>query len=631
MKEGAKVKRFLACAIALSFFFLFISPSVSAIADDESDASFWLNYWVEEHTGIDMKDIPVTAYGMSYADYIYRQTGYTVDYWVDNANNPSNFVENTDEYLNNILYSNSEFMKDLLSTTPIANTTSQVYSTNYNQRVNQDGDINVSGSNYWNSVYNNLSHQGYKDQYADVSNGSADVNVNNINFNFSYVGIGDYSYYSNSNNYASVSEDPFTSRPPFFNSFISSSSAPNFPIGKVTYNSNTYYFPIGTQVNIYSEYYDPNTNQVNNYTVIVSVKYWNSIAMMESTSTQAFIFDENINSVGSGSTSVKQPYQVGYINYNGNKVPVYTDPSLNPFTINDDGTVSYENDPTKYPIYIDPDELSPYGDLIMLQYIVNNYYGNDYNDFDPFSGDPNNRLTYPNSNTKDYTDGFNSIIAWLKKIYTKETDIIKYLKKIASGIPLSDQTDSDDNSDKFEDFVSMLSLFNGKNNNGFKQQFLDKIAYSQIQQNIDNFSTALFGSRTFNPDGSVNTSFGSISVTETPELLYTFQGSTYNFWTDLTLLNTNGDLTKAKEYVRFFVIFAFFMNLYRSLPIIIKNGQFIASHAAIPEHESNFVDPDLQSPFEFTQYDDTLIWLDNSYNSVSFDIPDNDDVWFRGG
>ena len=142
------MKRFIACALALSFFFVFLSPSVCAIADDESDASFWLNYWVEEHTGIDMTQIPTTAYGMSYADYIYRQTGYTVDYWVDNATNPAQFADNTNEYLQNTYYNNGEFLKDILSTTPIANTTAEKYYTSKENRIDSEGGINVSGDEY---------------------------------------------------------------------------------------------------------------------------------------------------------------------------------------------------------------------------------------------------------------------------------------------------------------------------------------------------------------------------------------------------------------------------------------------------------------------------------------------------
>lgn len=619
------MKKVLSCALALSFFlFSFPVSSVGAIADDSDDASFYLNYWVEEHTGIDMKDIPVTAYGMSYADYIYRATGYTIDYWVDNATDPGNFVNNTEEYLYYVNYNNAELLKDLLSTTPITETTSQVYGTNYNQRVNSDGDINVSGSNYWNSVYNGLSQNGYKDQYGSSGYDGYQANSSNgISYNVNYVGIGHTS--GNASSWCSGSDDIDA---------YSNNTQGSFCFSVTNSSGQFAYFQSRNNWG-FTDWNNKPINLTYSYNadyIIVNWQfeksdhsgYWNDSAYLQ-------VYGANFVSGQNTNAPVLQPRQVGYVIKDGIKFPVYTDPSQNPFTINPDGTVSFPNDENTYPIFIDPDELSPDGDQYLIQYIINNYYGNDNNDFDPFSSDPNNRLNYPDSNTKDYTDGINSIIAWLKKIYNKESDIVKYLKKITKGLPLSDENDSDDNEDKFENFVSMLSLFNGKNNDGFKHRFLEKIAYPQIQTNIDNFSTALFGSRTFNQDGTVNTSFGGISVTETPELLYTYQGTTHNFWTDLTLLNENGDLTKAKEYVRFFVIFAFFMNLFRSLPSIIKNGQFIVSHAAIPEHESNFVDPDLQTPFEFTQYEDTLMWLDNSYDTVSFNIPDNDDVWFRGG
>lgn len=584
-------------ATALSFFLFFMPVPVSAIADDSDDASFYLNWWVEEHTGINMKDIPVTAYGMSYADYIYRQTGYTIDYWVDNATNPSNFGENTDEYLQNTLYNDSELMKDLLSTTPITNTTSQVYGTNYNDRVNSDGDINVSGSNYWNSVYNNLSHKGYKDQYIPSDNDSYTGNVNGHTFQLNWFGICSVDGTDIDNPAPDVLYIPSSER------FCTSLHKQDAYWGNTTglscsIDGQQYYIYTAATHNGWFGSYNGLTISGNTYYFNFS---WTGMSGSSYNDSMVVYFTDSVNNPGTENVPVKQPYQVGYINYNGNKVPVYTDPSKNPFTINPNGTVSYDNDPTEYPIYIDPDELSPDGDLILLQYIVNNYYGNDNNNFDPFSNDPNNRLNYPDSNSKDYTEGFNSIIAWLKKIYNKETDIIKYLKQIAKGIPLSDDNDSEDDSDKFDTFESMLKLFNGSNNDGFKQKILGKIGYAGITQNINNFGMALFGSRTFNDDGTVNTQFGSNSVTETPTLYYTYAGVTHNFWNDLQLINANGDLTKAKEYVRFFIIFGFFLSLFRSLPSLINNAGGILSHAslAVPVDQS-------ESSIELTEINQIL-------------------------
>lgn len=578
------MKRYFALVIALSFFLLSMPISVSAIADNSDDASFYLNYWVEEHTGINMKEIPVTAYGMSYADYIYRQTGCTIDYWVDNATNPSNFGDNTNEYLENTLYNDSELMKDLLSTTPITNTTSQVYGTNYNQRVNSDGDINVSGSNYWNSIYNGLSQNGYNDIYADVSDGSFNVSYNGQNISFSFAGVGDYNYYMNSPTPKPAPANMFVSAPALFEQFVERNGSKNFAVGQMYVNGQTYYFLIGSNNNYYYPYSDFNVYAEDQTRVHVSVKYDNIFYK-----DAIFIFNGAIGGVGSGGTQVQQPKQCGYVLKDGIKYSVYTDPSQNPFTINPDGTVSFPNDDNTYPIYIDPDELSPEGDQYMIQYIINNYYGNDYNDFDPFSGDPNNRLNYPDSNTKDYSQGINSVLSWLKKIYNKECDVVKYLKQIAKGLPLNDSNISDnENEDKFDTFESMLKLFNGKNNDGFKHKMLNKIGYAGITQNINNFGMALFGSRTFNDDGTVNTQFGANSITETPTLYYTYAGVTHNFWTDLQLINQNGDLTKAKEYVRFFIIFGFFLSLFRSLPSLINNAGGILSHAslAVPVDQS---------------------------------------------
>lgn len=575
------MKRFFALAIALSFFLLFMPVSVCAIADDSDDASFYLNYWVEEHTGIDMKDIPVTAYGMSYADYIYRQTGYTVDYWVNNATDPSNFGENTDDYLNNTLYNDGELLKDLLSTTPITNTTSQIYGTNYNERVNSDGDINVSGSDYWNSVYNGISQNGYKDQYAQTPNDSYNTSINNVNYTFSKYGV----YYIAGNVVADapISGTRDSVDPPFIlnNGKKNGDAIVSYSGGYLKLLGNPYAV---SDFTINSITYDDSQNA---YYVLWTMERSNG----ELYDCSCYLYLNtgfNGSSVSSGGSSVLQPKQVGYVYHNGIKYPVFTDHSLNPFTTNDDGTVTWDDGTGDEDIYIDTKELSPEGDQYLIQYIINNYYGDDHNDFDPFSSDPNNRLNYPDSNTKDYTDGINSIISWLKKIYYKETDIIKYLKQIAKGIPLSDDNDSEDEEDKYDSFESMLKLFNGSNNDGFKQKILEKIGYSGITQNINNFGMALFGSRTFNDDGTVNTQFGSNSVTETPTLYYTYAGVTHNFWNDLQLINQNGDLTRAKEYVRFFIIFGFFLSLFRSLPSLINNAGGILSHAslAVPVDQS---------------------------------------------
>ena len=199
------MKKVLAFIIALSFFFFFV-PEVGAIAD-EGDASFWLNYWVEEHTGVDMTQIPTTAYGMSYADYIYRQTGYTVDYWVDNVSNPAMFAENTDEYLQNTYNNNSQLLKDLLSTTPIANTTSQTYSTQKTNKIDSDGGIDVSGDNYWHSVYNGLStNKGYKDTYSNVSDNGVNGSYNGNSFSVSCIGL----VKSSDGFYNEINNSPFT-------------------------------------------------------------------------------------------------------------------------------------------------------------------------------------------------------------------------------------------------------------------------------------------------------------------------------------------------------------------------------------------------------------------------------------
>ena len=573
------MKRFIACALALSFFFVFLSPSVCAIADDESDASFWLNYWVEEHTGIDMTQIPTTAYGMSYADYIYRQTGYTVDYWVDNATNPAQFADNTNEYLQNTYYNNGEFLKDILSTTPIANTTAEKYYTSKENRIDSEGGINVSGDDYWHSVYNGLfSNNGYKPQYSQVNNNGVNGTYNGYTFSVSCLGVvrSDDSFYNSIDNtlflnvFRGISCYSSVGRIYSFGESISRGYYA--PVWQLTVNGNTCYGFGGSYASTRSEF----TNNFEGYETTyyyINVTYNTPVGW--NTEDWRLYFNGNAENMGSNTTPVLQPYQIGYINYNGNKVPVYTDPNLNPYTINDNGTVTYPNGDEE-DIYVDPKEFAPEGDMYIVQYIVNNYYGDPNNPNNPFGGNPNGLTindydTENGTKTKDYTKAFDSIINWLQKIYNKETEIITYLKKICKGLPLPNEENEEEEENKFEDFADMLKLFNGSNNDGFKQQLLDKIAYSSIQANINNFSTALFGQRTFNDNGTVNTQFGSISVTETPELNYTFQGSTHNFWNDIYLLNSNGDLSRAKEYVRFFIIFSFFLSFFRNVPSLINN------------------------------------------------------------
>ena len=430
------MKRFLACALALSFFFVFLSPSVSAIADDESDASFWLNYWVEEHTGIDMTQIPTTAYGMSYADYIYRQTGYTVDYWVDNATNPSQFTENTNEYLKNTYYNNGEFLKDILSTTPIANNTAEKYYTSKENRIDSDGGINVSGDNYFHSVYNGLfNNNGYKQLYNDgVSSATGTVNGHSISI--SYAGI----IYENTQ--IGLSQEDLN----IILSAVDNNAAPTNIYSTSTQlhdNANGGYCYLAFRLSVdgvscyiaNGRYLTSNLQFISGQIQTTYYGYtlsYNVYVGYDQIQDQKIYFRDNVENP---STSTEQgspkPYQIGYINYNGQKVPVYTDPSQNPFTINPDGTVEFPNGDDE-DIYVDPRLFSPDGDMYIVQYIINNYYGDPNNSNNPFGGNPkgltiNDYDTENGTKTKDYTKAFNSIINWLQKIYNKETEIITYL------------------------------------------------------------------------------------------------------------------------------------------------------------------------------------------------------------
>lgn len=365
---------------------LFLLPINQVYADTYSDDStYWRWWYVEQITdqmtdgnGVDTENIDDTYNGSTAGEYIYNSTGITADdvkeYVKTQYDNAVGYVDKTyDEY--------SNMIDDIWnSSVDVATNASYKAQKALRETVDTAGNtvVNVSSSSYWGNVYNDLYNNGsYKDVYVDVTDNSYTVGYNGQNVNFSFAGVGDYNYYMNSPTTKPAPANMFVSAPALFEQFVERTSSKNFAVGQMSVNGETYYFLIGSNNNYYYPYSDFNVYSEDETRVHVTVKYDN-IFYKDAT----FIFNGPISGVGPGGTPVLQPKQVGFVMHNGIKYPVYTDPSLNPFKVNDSGNVTWDDGSGTEPIYVDPKELTDDGWLNILENVDNS--DNTENPYNPF-------------------------------------------------------------------------------------------------------------------------------------------------------------------------------------------------------------------------------------------------------
>lgn len=373
--------RFFSVLVCASFLFVFggscFAPLVYADTIEDMNKTDWAYMYVDSHLGVDVSNIPVTYYGQTLGNYLATQTENSQTALYNAIQTAGQAVQTGDyatglqnEVSNAYSYAYSNIYNTVVTDANIAQYTAQKTARTISDGAKTLWD--VSGSNFFNSVYNKLfTNGGYKDQYAYVSNGGFNgVTGNGTKWSMELVSTSTVlcklEGYPNNSGF-------FTTN--VYNSYTSSSDSNDYRcLIKVscTKGNNTW---VGytsafqgwvTYSNLFIHNVTYNNNNINYFVTGTPSSSWGN------SNPQSAFFSININGVGNieeNNTSILQPNQVGIIFLNGVKTPVYTDTSKNDFTVNPNGTVTTPNGDI-LPIYIDPTELSPEGDIILLNYYI---------------------------------------------------------------------------------------------------------------------------------------------------------------------------------------------------------------------------------------------------------------------
>ena len=350
--------------------FLFMPVNTVNAAGYSTDADFWRWWYIEHQTdaitdgqGASAENIQNTDSGQTAGTVIYNQSGVTrgdfIDYVEEQYNQAEGYLQKGVEYYVDCV----NHVYD--STVTVA--TKAAYQTEKAVRevVDSTGNVivDVSGSDFWHSVYNDLfNSQSYEHQYT-TTNDSMSGTSGTHNYTITFIGT----YQSDMLQYTYNDNGVFQGN--YYLSWQTTTRNDWNCIFKVVDNGNTYYYPVLNSGSDTSNFWHFEgflfTQQYVRATFTRADGGNNSL--------QDFYFRINNGSntgVSSG-TAVQEPYSVGFINYNGEKHPIYKDKDLNgDLTVNDNGTVTDENG-NDYPIYIDPSELTDDGWLKILEYIDN--------------------------------------------------------------------------------------------------------------------------------------------------------------------------------------------------------------------------------------------------------------------
>ena len=241
----------------------------------------------------------------------------------------------------------------------------------------------------------------------------------------------------------------------------------------------------------------------------------------------------------------------------------------------DDGTKVYPNADGTYTIdgvpYSPTYNLSAYDDtalLDLLQTLVDAQTGSTAGDT---SGLLSRILSAVNSLRTTFSTGISSVSS-------KLADILSAVKSIPSNVSTAISSDlaiSDEVKDKA---ISELKT---------------KVGYSAIQSNVNTISTTFFGERTFNDNGDIVIApvfdTGETITTQRPHLYFTLFNKQYDLFSGLYMFD--GAVNIFKSLVAFFLIVAFILGLFRSLPSILlslSEVKSITSPTVITNTFSNF-------------------------------------------
>lgn len=425
-------------AFCLTLITSFLFMPISAVYADgyNQDSEYWRWWYVEQITdqmtegqGASADEISDTYNGSTVGQYVYDKTGLTADdvkeYVQQQYDNATGYVEHTVEWY-------SSAIDDIWQSSIDVGTKAKYQAEKaLRETVDTAGNtvVNVSSSGYWNNVYNDFFNNGsYNDQYTQGESNGNSFNTNGVNCSISYVGYGRLSgnVISELNSYTNAE---------CYSSYEPNVTNPYQYICSISCNGYNGYFAFATiQRNPWYDdiCYGRTLGFINNDNNYYFNYQYQSAAGIFNKDASIMIYG-NITDITDNSTPILEPKQVGFVLHNGIQYPVYTDPSLNPFKVNDNGTVTFEDGDE--PIYINPKELTPTGWMDVLENVDND--DQTQNPYNP-QGQPWN--TQPDGSTlggffSNLVKDISSIFGGIGKLLTDLIDkIIKAIKSIADLI-----------------------------------------------------------------------------------------------------------------------------------------------------------------------------------------------------
>ena len=180
--------------------------------------------------------------------------------------------------------------------------------------------------------------------------------------------------------------------------------------------------------------------------------------------------------------------------------------------------------------------------------------------------------------TTDYTSILSSLRSILSNILTKVSTGFTDLLQAVKGIPSA--------------FADDLAISDKVKNDAISD-LKKKVGYSSIQSNVNTISTTFFGERTFNEKGEVIIEpvfdTGETITTQRPHLYFMLFGKNYDLFSGFYMVDNA--VNTFKSLVSFFIIAAFVLGFFRSLPSILlsfSEVKSITSPTVITNTFSNF-------------------------------------------
>ena len=172
---------------------------------------------------------------------------------------------------------------------------------------------------------------------------------------------------------------------------------------------------------------------------------------------------------------------------------------------------------------------------------------------------------------------FNKLQAGFTNMANKLTEIIKQLKSIGKSV--DDIASDEDKTSFITELTKLIEKLKGK------------LGITNLNKNIDNLTSAFFTAPTYetNEKGELVATYELIDETDTetpttvsayPHLYYTYNGKQHDFWQYLPALSQGSSLQTFKDIVELFLIAAFVMNVFRSIPDIVLNAGKVSGQSS---------------------------------------------------